>query len=85
MSSIQANIPEVGIPTSRQKLNASWAKYKALGAKLSWTDSDLSPSSGTSAEFATNYRFELQGQVFCYTHTATQANNFETVFAPTGC
>jgi hypothetical protein len=85
MSSIQANLLDTGVTVAYQKLNASWSKYKSLGAKLSWSDSELSPSSGTSAELANNYRFELRGETFCYTHTATEANNFETVFVQTGC
>lgn len=85
MASIQDNALETGITVARQKLNASWAKYKDLGAKLSWWDSELSPSSGTSAEFANNYRFELQGQTFCYRNTATAANNFKTVYVQASC
>ena len=85
MSKIQANVLETGMKVATQKRDASWAKYKALGAKLSWFDSELSPSRGTYPEWSDNYRFELRGEVFCYTHTATQANNFETVFAPTDC
>jgi len=45
----------------------------------------LSPSNGTYAEFADNYRFELRGETFCYTNTATQENNFVTVYVPSGC
>jgi hypothetical protein len=85
MSSIQANALDTGTAVAKQKLIASWAKYSNLGAKLSWSDSRLSPSSGTSATFANNYRFELRGETFCYTHTATEANNFETVYVQTGC
>ncbi|MEY2641858.1 MAG: hypothetical protein RLZZ368_505 [Actinomycetota bacterium] len=85
MSNIQDNVLETGIPVARQKLNAAWTKYIGLGARLSWFDSMLSPSNGTYAEFADNYRFELRGETFCYTNTATQENNFATVYVPSSC
>lgn len=87
MSSIQDNVLEVGMKVAIQKRDTLWSKTRALGAKLSWFDSELLPetSRGTNAQWSNNYRIDLQGQSFCYTHTSLQANNFTTVFVQIEC
>jgi hypothetical protein len=66
-------------------MNSIWAKYKSLGATLSWYDAAVSPSSGTSAEFADNYRIALRSESFCYKRTSLQENDFQTIYASTAC
>lgn len=87
VSQITDNVLENGIKVSKQKLEALWAKNKALGAKLSWFDSSpiLDVHRGVYATWADNYRIDIQGQSFCFTHTALQENNFVTIFVPIEC
>ena len=87
ISSIQDNVLEVGMKVATQKRDTLWSKTRALGAKLSWFDSELLPetSRGTKAQWSNNYRIDLQGQSFCYTQTSLQANNFTTVFVQIEC
>jgi hypothetical protein len=66
-------------------MNSIWAKYKALGATLSWYDAALSPSNGTNAEFADNYRIALRGESFCYKNTEGPAPDYNTIYSSTSC
>jgi len=85
ISKVIDNLAATGANVGYQKLNSIWAKYKALGATLSWYDAAVSPSSGTNAEFADNYRIALRGESFCYKRTSLQENDFQTVYASTAC
>ena len=85
VSNVIDNLAETGANVGYQKMNSIWAKYKSLGATLSWYDAAGSPSSGTGAEFADNYRISLRGESFCYKNTEGPAPDFSTIYASTTC
>ena len=86
MSKITDNLLVTGMKVAKQKLDALWFKNKALGAKLSWFDSELSPETtrGTYAEWSYFYRIEIQGQSFCYISTY-QGDEVTTVYVLIDC
>ena len=84
VSDVVDNLLTTGTNVGHQKMDAIWAKYKSLGATLAWYDSALSPSSGTNAEFASNYRIALRGESFCYKNTASEPD-YKTVYVSTAC
>ena len=84
VSDVWNNLLATGANVGHQKMDAIWAKYKSLGATLAWYDSALSPSNGTNAEFASNYRIALRGESFCYKNTASEPD-YKTVYLSTSC